>query len=54
MKNVLNIFAALLIIIWAFVFFGHTAPKVIHALPLMSCVIIIINLFIREKPKNNN
>ncbi|MBN1183644.1 MAG: hypothetical protein JXB49_15240 [Bacteroidales bacterium] len=44
-KFLFNILAALLLIIWAFVFFGFEAHRIIHFLPVLACIIILANTF---------
>jgi len=49
MNKTFNVIAAILIIIWAFVYFGFEVHRTIHALPVLACIIILINTFYRRK-----
>jgi len=52
MNKSLNISAAVILIVWTFVFFGFEVHKTIHALPVLACIIILINTLYKRKEKS--
>jgi len=49
MKKSINVIAGLLLIIWAVVFLGFDGHRTIHALPVLACLIILVNTFYKKK-----
>ncbi|MFC2136908.1 hypothetical protein ACFLTE_01920 [Bacteroidota bacterium] len=49
MNKTLNIAAAVLLIIWTFIFFGFEVHRTIHALPVLACIIILVNTLYKRK-----
>ncbi|MBN1183627.1 MAG: hypothetical protein JXB49_15155 [Bacteroidales bacterium] len=49
MKTLFYLIASLLLIIWAFVYFGFEAHRTIHFLPVLACIIILVNTFYRRR-----
>ena len=54
MNKTLNTVAALLLIIWTFIYFGFEVHRTIHALPVLACILILVNTFYHRKKNHNN
>ena len=54
MNKTINIAAAVLLIIWMwiFVFFGFEVYNTIHALPILACIVILVNTLYQRKEKS--
>jgi len=48
MIKTLDIAVAVLLIIWTFIFFGFEVHRTIYALPVLACIIILVNTLYKK------